>query len=126
MPQETQENVPEEAPSRTGADVEMLEGEDAETGEAEEAKDSTDNTNGNELPFANDDAVEPRTTFASYLMTPIVTLLIGSSNQTILTAHQGLLTKSPYFEAKCKEFIEDGNVRFPTASQAFMRQTEFS
>lgn len=106
MAQEFDENnVPEETPANPGADVEMA--EDVEAGDAPAAE----NANGNELPFAEGDASEPRVTFASYLMSPIVTLLIGSSeNQTILTAHQSLLSQSPYFDEICKVFVDDGSV----------------
>ncbi|KAF7549334.1 hypothetical protein G7046_g8395 [Stylonectria norvegica] len=68
--------------------------------------------NGNELPFAEGDVAEARVTFASYLMSPIVTLLVGSGDhQAFLTAHQALLTKSPHFADACKDFVDDGSPR---------------
>ncbi|CAM1505105.1 Fc.00g107420.m01.CDS01 [Cosmosporella sp. VM-42] len=104
MAEEFQDNtLHEEAPSNPGADFEMTEGGDG--------GDGGDNANGGELPFADTDIVEPRTTFASYLMSPVVTLLIGLGEQAILTAHQALLTKSPYFEAACMNFMDDGSPR---------------
>ncbi|KAJ4313916.1 hypothetical protein N0V84_009158 [Fusarium piperis] len=94
----------EESAEPTG-DVEMTETQNTQDGEEQE------NPNGNELPFANSEIAEPRITFASYLMSPIVTLLIGSGDQSILTAHQGLLTQSPYFKEICDRFVEDGSPR---------------
>lgn len=108
MPQEIQEKVSDETPASTAADVEMVESADAGGDGVDPGV--TEHANDIELLFADDNIVEPRTTFASYLMTPIVTLLIGSGHQTILTAHQGLLTQSPYFETRCKDFVEDRSV----------------
>jgi len=62
------------------------------------------------------EVAEPRITFANYLMSPIVTLLIGSGDQSILSAHQGLLTQSPYFKNICDAFVEDGSVSTPRAN----------
>jgi hypothetical protein len=76
---------------------------------------ASENPDGSELPFAEgvpeDDSVPARITFTEYLSSPIVTLLIGSGDsETILTAHQGLLTQSPYFAEACAEFADDGSV----------------
>lgn len=101
MADEFQE-APDEGGVNPGADVEMAEGGDST---------ALENTNGADLPFADSEIVEPRKTFASYLSSPIVTLLIGSEEPVILTAHQALLTKSPYFEAACKNFVDDGSPR---------------
>ncbi|KAK4041093.1 hypothetical protein C8A01DRAFT_45641 [Parachaetomium inaequale] len=86
------------------ADIEMAEGAAAE------------NPDGSELPFAEgvpeEDPVPKRVSFTQYLSSPIVTLLIGSGDsETILTAHQGLLTQSPYFADACAEFADDGSPR---------------
>lgn len=67
------------------------------------------------LPFPQggeaDDA-NSRTPFLSYLATPVVTLLVGSAGaETLLTAHQGLLVKSPYFRDACAQFSDDGSPR---------------
>ncbi|UPK90384.1 hypothetical protein LCI18_001319 [Fusarium solani-melongenae] len=94
----------EESAEPTG-DVDMTETQNTQDGEEQE------NPNGSELPFADTEIVEPRVTFANYLMSPIVTLLIGSGDQSILTAHQGLLAQSPYFKEICDRFIEDGSPR---------------
>lgn len=41
----------------------------------------------------------------SYLKSPIVELLVGlGDNQTLLTAHEALLTQSPYFAGLVAEF----------------------
>jgi hypothetical protein len=89
-------------------DVEMGEGSGAAAGAAAE------HASGAELPFAEggpDDPVPPRVTFAQYLSSPVVTLMIGTGeHETILTAHQGLLVQSPYFAEACAEFADDGSV----------------
>ncbi|CAI4217611.1 unnamed protein product [Parascedosporium putredinis] len=92
----------------TAGDTEMTEVQDA-------AGDAGENGAGdvaNELPFADDSVTEQRTSFMSYLMSPIVTLLVGNDgNEAILTAHQGLLIKSPYLKEACAAFTEDGSPR---------------
>lgn len=97
-----EEVMPEEQPA---GDIEMAEGE-AEA-EAEPAP-----ANGGELPFAEGGEAEPRTTFISYLTSPVVTLLVGTGeSETILTAHQALLTQSPFFAETCAAFSDDGSPR---------------
>ncbi len=97
------------APTTSGADVEM-----AETTTTSAGGGVDDNTGAADLPFAEGGAMDedvppaPRVTFAQHLATPIVTLLVGG--ETILTAHQGLLVQSPFFEGACEEFDEDGSV----------------
>lgn len=84
-----------------GADVEMAEGLEGEAAGDE----------GTVLPFAEGGESEPRTTFISYLTSPVVTLIVGSAeNETILTAHQALLVQSPYFADVCAAFADDGSV----------------
>jgi len=106
MSENFNEDILEDAPANPGADVEMAEG----AGDEETAA----HANGSELPFAEDgpeDPPAPRITFAQQLASPIVTLLIGSSDtETILTAHQGLLTQSTFFAEACAEFADDGSV----------------
>lgn len=47
----------------------------------------------------------------SYLKSPIIELLVGQGNdQTLLTAHQALLTKSPFFEKQCEDFSDEDSV----------------
>lgn len=44
-------------------------------------------------------------TWTSYLKSPIIEILIGQGDQqATLTAHQDLLTQSPFFEQKCADF----------------------
>lgn len=103
MSQEADERSVAEETANAGADVEMI--EDAEPGETVEGE------NGGDLPFADADIVEPRTTFMSYLMSPIVTLLVGQGEeQAVLSAHQTLLTQSPYFEAALSGLADDASV----------------
>lgn len=88
------------------ADIEMSEGAGAEDGGVGAQS---------ELPFAGEDTVvepEPaRVPFADYLTSPVVTLIVGrDDSETILTAHQALLTLSPYFKGLCDNFTDDGSV----------------
>ncbi|KAK1987718.1 hypothetical protein LZ30DRAFT_579520 [Colletotrichum cereale] len=95
--------IASEAPTNPAADVEM------------EGAEAADNADGENLPFADggeSDPVEPRTTFVSYLSSPIVTLLVGQGEgETIVTAHQALLVQSPYFKEACAQFSDDGSPR---------------
>lgn len=94
-------------------DVEMGEG-------AEEASTAGANTsaNGVDPSVAEDEsevALIPRTTFAQYLTSPVVTLIVGGGDgEAILTAHQSLLTRSPFFAEACAEFADDGSVGRPS------------
>ncbi|KAI1282224.1 hypothetical protein F5Y07DRAFT_395024 [Xylaria sp. FL0933] len=99
MADEFPEEIAEEQPTAPGGDVEMAEG--AEGGDE-----------GMVLPFAEGGESEPRTTFISYLTSPVVTLIVGNAeNETILTAHQALLVQSPYFADACAAFADDGSPR---------------
>ncbi|KAL7935136.1 hypothetical protein V8C35DRAFT_27297 [Trichoderma chlorosporum] len=105
-----------EEPS-TQNDVEMDEGDQsqqaAETEKPEEDAEGAP-TATMEVPEDQDaesDPVEERKTFASSLMSPVVTLLVGREEQTLLTAHQAFLVRSPYFEDICNGFAEDGSPR---------------
>ena len=52
--------------------------------------------------------------FMSYLASPVVSLVVGQDeNQSLLTAHQALFSKSPYFEELCQKFVDDGSVSRP-------------
>ncbi|KAK8088614.1 hypothetical protein PG997_003575 [Apiospora hydei] len=105
MASEFTDDVPaEEQPAAPAADVEMAEGAEGEEG--------GDNANSSELPYAEGGDVEPRTSFISYLTSPVVTMIVGSGgNETILTAHQALLAQSPYFAEACAAFSDDGSPR---------------
>ncbi|KAI4868797.1 hypothetical protein F4820DRAFT_408751 [Hypoxylon rubiginosum] len=104
MAEEFHEEVVEEQPSVPGADVEMVEGDEAEA--------SAPRNGGGELPFAEGDDSEQRVQFISYLTSPVVTLVVGEGeSETILTAHQALLTQSPFFSDACAAFTDDGSPR---------------
>lgn len=103
MAEEFQEEPVELQSTNPGADVEMAEGEEAE---------ATAPRNGDgDLPFAEGGDQDQRIQFISYLTSPVVTLVVGAGDtETILTAHQGLLTQSPFFSDACAAFTDDGSV----------------
>lgn len=74
------------------------------------------------LPFAEgvEEEESARQTFMSYLMSPVVSLLVGAEGGGVLTAHQALLEKSPYFKDACAAFAEDGSVGFSFASSPLL------
>ncbi|KAI2465538.1 hypothetical protein F4781DRAFT_408930 [Annulohypoxylon bovei var. microspora] len=110
MAEQFNEEVAEEQPANPGADVEMGEGEEAE-GAAAAAAAAAGNGSG-EMAFPEGFDVEPRTSYISYLTSPVVTLLVGSGeSETLLTAHQGLLIQSPWFSDVCAAFTDDGSPR---------------
>ena len=60
-------------------------------------------------PAGNDYAGQPnpQTIFLDYLRSPIVELMVGSGDDTtLLTAHQALVVKSPYFAARLADLPE--------------------
>ncbi|KAF5129734.1 hypothetical protein MHUMG1_03782 [Metarhizium humberi] len=104
MPPSVAQDDVEQAPEDTTStqqpgDVEMT--EEHETTRAPEVEETT-----------SKDEEPPRMSFMSYLSSPMVTLVVGSDeNQTLLTAHQALLCKSPYFQDLCQTFVDDGSPR---------------
>ncbi|KHN99708.1 BTB/POZ fold protein [Metarhizium album ARSEF 1941] len=94
------EQVSEDVVStQQGPDVEMAEEHDITRGPEVEETTSKD-----EQP--------PRMSFVSYLSSPVVTLVVGQDDsQSLLTAHQALLCKSPYFQELCQRFVDDGSPR---------------
>ena len=106
--------------------VEMQGGELAVEIEPATAADE-DNENG--LPFQDKDPDEDeeereeeqvmdgpaRVTYIDYLKSPIIGLLVGQGDeQALLTAHQGLLTSSPWFADACAKLSDEVSVRgFP-------------
>ncbi|KAK4160677.1 hypothetical protein QBC43DRAFT_219272 [Cladorrhinum sp. PSN259] len=112
------DDAPSANPSALEGDVDMGDGGEPSASAATAGDEATDaGANGSELPFAEgvpEDTAAPRITFLQYLTSPMVTLLIGSGeNETILTAHQQLLTQSPYFAERCAEFTDDGSIELP-------------
>jgi hypothetical protein len=105
MPEEHESsNALEETPApSTVADVDMG---DTTTNTAGDA-----NADDSEMHFAGE-LPEARTTFMSYLASPIVTLIVGKE-PVVLSAHQALLLRSPFFQEACKSFVEDGSVSRP-------------
>ncbi|KAI6783948.1 uncharacterized protein J7T54_001824 [Emericellopsis cladophorae] len=108
--EETGGTVPEDTPQAD--DVDMGEGAEAAdaTAEVAEVEATGDHT---ELPFAGEETIaHPRTTFISYLMSSVIRLVVGPPDSlSSLTAHQTLLTQSPYFAEVCKNFVDDGSPR---------------
>ncbi|KAI1127485.1 hypothetical protein F5Y10DRAFT_192578 [Nemania abortiva] len=101
MAEEFNEPLMEEQPANPEGDIDMGEGEGAGAGEE-----------GMVLPFAEGGESDPRTTFISYLTSPVVILTVGSAeNATVLSAHQALLVQSPYFADACAAFVNDGSPR---------------
>ncbi len=77
-------------------DVEM-----ALTGAGEEAADGENGDIGGPLVEDGAERSSPQTVFLEYLRSPIVELTVGSGDDaTLLTAHQALVTQSPYFAEK--------------------------
>ncbi|KAK1242353.1 hypothetical protein MKX07_000339 [Trichoderma sp. CBMAI-0711] len=113
MPSDEVEKVPEDASTQ---DVEMDQGEQSTQAETENPTGSGDRAPPATIEAADDvdaeaDPVEERKTFASSLMSPVVTLMVGKEEPTLLQAHQAFLVRSPYFEDICSKFAEDGSPR---------------
>ncbi len=72
-----------------------------------------ENGNENGLPF-EEEAMEDspsRITYIDYLKSPVIELLVGQGHeQALLTAHQALLTSSPWFADACAKFSDDISV----------------
>lgn len=106
----------EDVESGTPADVEMasetpvveisstrIRGDDADTEESEDS-----------MPFQDEpmDDAPARVTYVDYLKSPVIGLLVGQGDeQALLTAHQALLTQSPWFADACNKFSDEISVR---------------
>lgn len=102
MPEDISNEASESAQSNAGVDVDM-EGATAVAGDETvvPADDAAE----------QDAAPEPKATFISHLMSPVVTLIVGhNGSESILTAHQSLLAQSPFFQEACAQFADDGSV----------------
>ncbi|MCJ1400971.1 hypothetical protein MMC11_004182 [Xylographa trunciseda] len=89
-------------------DIEMAGEDDAEVLEVEDAA----NGDGADLEDAGQVGTSARTTFVDYLKSPIIELLVGQGeDQTLLTAHQALLTKSPFFADAVAQFSDEATTR---------------
>ncbi|KAI1213548.1 uncharacterized protein F4807DRAFT_270107 [Annulohypoxylon truncatum] len=105
MAEEFHEEPAEGQQSNPGADIEMGEGEGEEAGVAA-------SNGGGEMALPEGGDLEPRTSYISYLTSPVVTLLVGTGeSETLLTAHQALLAQSPWFLDACAAFTDDGSPR---------------
>ena len=95
----------------TPADVEMVGKEVIEVKKGEDA--TTNGENG--IAFQDDEeevVIPTRITFVDHLKSPVVELLVGEGEgQALLTAHQSLLTQSPFFEDACSQFSDNALVR---------------
>ncbi|KAI1344252.1 hypothetical protein F5Y15DRAFT_106950 [Xylariaceae sp. FL0016] len=104
MAEEFNEEVMEEQSTGPSGDVEMAEGAERESAAAAEGT--------GDLPFSEGGEAEPRTSFINHLTSPVVTIIVGAGEaETILTAHQGLLTQSPFLADACAAFTNDGSPR---------------
>ena len=108
---EVEVEVPAEAPAETtpeGEDVEVELEADTEADNGAADADATEETAEGDA----DEETAKRTTFASYLASPVVTLVVGggekedTKEKMELMAHKGLLVKSPYFAKLCAELGE--------------------
>lgn len=107
------ENFEELIPADTPADVEM--GGDVPVVEVEivGAAAETESGEGDGMPFQGEpmEEVVARTTYIDYLKSPVIGLLVGQGDeQALLTAHQALLTRSPWFADACAKFSDDVSV----------------
>jgi hypothetical protein len=70
----------------------------------------------NSLPFVEGamEVIPGRVTYLQYLKSPVIALLVGhGEDQALLTAHQALLTQSPWFAEVCAKFSNEVPVRAP-------------
>lgn len=70
----------------------------------------------NGLPFQDEaaDDAPARVTYVDYLKSPVIGLLVGQGDeQALLTAHQALLTQSPWFADAAAKFSNEVSVSLP-------------
>lgn len=111
------ENYEELIPADTPADVEM--GGDVPVVEIEAEE-------GDGMPFQGESGEETtvRTTYIDYLKSPVIHLLVGQGDeQALLTAHQALITRSPWFADACAKFSDDVSVSIGINCVALMQLT---
>ncbi|MCJ1392648.1 hypothetical protein MMC18_005518 [Xylographa bjoerkii] len=89
-------------------DIDMAGADDAEVLEVEDGA----NGDGTDLEESGQEGTSARTTFIDYLKSPIIELLVGQGeDQTLLTAHQALLIKSPFLEDAVAQFSNEATTR---------------
>ena len=108
MPDIESESVRDDVSTAAGGDVEMDEAQ--ETMASNEAEVSRGPVEDVPTTAQDDGASDAPPGFITYLSSPIVTLLTGQDGQTVLSAHQALLMKSPYFATICQSIVDDGSV----------------
>ncbi|PBP18694.1 hypothetical protein BUE80_DR010338 [Diplocarpon rosae] len=108
------ENYEELIPGDNAADVEMsgdVPNVEIDAGAAIETEAAAvDEVGDDGLPFQGEpmEDVIARPTYVDYLKSPVIRLLVGQGHeQALLTAHQGLLTRSPWFADACAKFSDD-------------------
>jgi len=68
--------------------------------------------NNNEHEDPMEETAVARVTYIDYLKSPIIGLLVGQGDeQALLTAHQALLVKSPWFADACAKFSDEVSER---------------
>jgi hypothetical protein len=98
-------------PSEAQLDVEMAGGEElvVEIGSRPDLG-SAPADDGLPNPELVEDA-PARVTYIDYLKSPVIGLLVGQGNeQALLTAHQALLVRSPWFAEACAKFSDNVSV----------------
>ncbi|QDS69758.1 hypothetical protein FKW77_010177 [Venturia effusa] len=94
-------------------DVEML-------GAEEDAPAEGEGENETNLPEIEPE-VPVKVTFLDYLRSPMVEVSVNDAGETIvLSAHEAILSKSPWFAAKCSEFPAGGPRRIEAPSDNLM------
>lgn len=99
-----------QVPESVEPDVEMAGAEDTEDGDLGGPAGEPEETEAFE-------AVNPQTIFLDYLKSPIVELIVGGGTEssddesTLLTAHQAILTQSPFFASQLSSLSDPSTLR---------------
>lgn len=104
--------IPGDTPAdmEMGSEVPVVEIASARGGTAADEGDVAEDENG--LPFHGEEMdledAPARVTYIDYLKSPVIGLLVGQGDeQALLTAHQALLVKSPWFADACAKFSDE-------------------
>jgi hypothetical protein len=93
-------------------DVAMAGGEAVVEISAGAAEHGENGENGLASPEGQAEEGPARVTYVQYLKSPVVTLLVGhGEDRALLTAHEALLTQSPWFAETCAKFSNEITVR---------------
>lgn len=96
----------------------------AEAGDGE-----VENDQENGMPFQEESLEDApaRPTYIDYLRSPVIGLLVGQGDeQALLTAHQALLTTSPWFADACAKFSDELSVSVPLFLAPLSSSSELS